>query len=179
MCLLKFYTETLSNNILRSEWNLCQQLNDLNPKLETKIDPYYQREHQDAWFNEKYQSRDLLRLISVHFEQNGRWIGETSSNLQDYFLCENDTLKLNKLMFGVNLSKKCTWTATGLWDYATQQSRNKFYELYFMSNHSQLFNIMVKIDSGRNRWLVKRFFLVNSNIGLFNSIVGIPLSKHF
>ena len=110
MCLLKFYTETLSNNILRSEWNLCQQLNDLNPKLETKIDPYYQREHQDAWFNEKYQSRDLLRLISVHFEQNGRWIGETSSNLQDYFLCENDTLKLNKLMFGVNLSKKCTWT---------------------------------------------------------------------
>lgn len=138
----------------------------MNARLELNIDPYYVRERQERWPIQRYQSKEPVKMIAFHFGQNGTWIGDNELNLKQLFLCEDDNLKQDKLLFGINLEKQCKWTSKQLWNYGSNQNHNQYHELYSLSSNSELFPIAIKAAYDQYQWNFKRFFLVDSNIGV-------------
>lgn len=160
-------TENRGSNNEKS--NLCLYLNHLNPKLDFQLDSYYVSEHVDSVIDDQFRSNDRINLISVRFNEDGRLDRMEQIDLNDLFLCKDERLQHRQVRFGINLHKKCKWNSNDLWHITTKFEKAKFNELYFYStSKSKLYPVPIVFiyeDQILSRWMVRRFFLVDSNIG--------------
>ena len=174
LCIAKLATElqnvVSSNN--EEKWNLCLYLNHLNPRIDFQLDTYYVSDHQESVITDNFHASDILKIVALIFEYDGRFVRMVPLDLADLFPCNNNNIRLghSHISFGTNIIKRCKWTVSKLWKMAMQSENNYFYELYLLSEKSLLYPVSAKMsfDQKVARWMTRRFFLFNSHIGLYS-----------
>lgn len=151
---------------------LCNLLSRMSQQqLEVTIDANYVGETVGY----RYRAQDVLDLVLVQYARNGSLVLQpttpTRLQLSQLFLCHNDTLHRGQSHFGVALHKRCTWTATQLWHYATtnDQGDGVFFELYLVGEEKRLLLLPVRAHFHRllNRYIYfRRFPLLDSHVGI-------------
>lgn len=168
LCTLKLATELSSLESGEEKWNLCLYLNHLNPNLDFQVDTYYASELQESVIPDQFHSDDTVQLVATTFESSGRFRQMSTFRLNDLFLCNSARLSHDHISFGTNIHKTCSWKSSELWEFASKQENNHFWDLHLLSETSKLYPVPVRVSFGEQiatRWMVKRFFLLNSQIG--------------
>lgn len=171
--MLKFFAEA-DGESYEERMSLCNLLSRMSQQqLDVTIDANYVSET----IGRRYHAQDVLELVSVQYARNGSLVLKPTTprrlHLNQLLICHNDTLHHEQSHFGVALHKRCTWTASQLWHYATtkdtDQNDRAFFELYMIGEEKKLFLLPIRAHFHRllNRFIYfRRFPLLDSHVGI-------------